>query len=117
MKTAKILTIVLFALGLIFSLAEVSKAAPLGTAFTYQGHLYDNNNVADGEYDFQFKLYDANVSGNQIGGDVIEADVDVVDGYFTVELDFGGNAFDGNAVWLEKTLPLNLSSPFSVTVR
>ena len=103
MKTTKILAILVLALALIVCVAEVSKAAPLGTAFTYQGHLYDANYVADGLYDFAFKLFDDSndpCSGNQLGSDVNKPDVDVIDGYFTVELDFGG-VFDGNAVWLE----------------
>ncbi len=93
----------LFALAVALALAKVTKAAPLGTAFTYQGHLYDNNNVANDIYDFQFKLYDDPdvVIGQQIGSVVIVRDVDVIDGYFTVELDFGSSVFDGNARWLE----------------
>ena len=93
----------LFALGVIFSLAKVCKAAPLGTAFTYQGHLYDTNSIANGLYDFQFKLFDDPnvVIGQQIGSDVNQPDVDVIDGYFTVELDFGSGVFDGNDRWLE----------------
>ena len=100
MKTEKILAILVLALGLIVCLANVSEAAPMGSAFTYQGHLYDANHVANGEYDFQFKLYDANVAGGQAGSDVNKPDVDVIDAYFTVELDFGG-VFDGNERWLE----------------
>ena len=49
---------------------------------------------------FQFKLYDANGAGNKLGQDVNKPDVDVIDGYFTAELDFG-NVFDGNDRWLE----------------
>ncbi len=102
MKTTKILAILVLALGLMVWPATVSEAGPMGTAFTYQGHLYDANYVADGLYDFQFKLYDSNdpCTGNQIGGDVNKPDVDVIAAYFTVELDFGG-VFDGNGVWLE----------------
>jgi len=62
MKTTKMLAILVLALGLMMCLAEVSKAppipVPMGTAFTYQGHLYDANDVANGLYDFQFKLYE-----------------------------------------------------------
>ncbi len=102
MKTARILTILFLALGLMVCLAETAGAAePMGTAFTYQGHLYDNNDIANGLYDFQFKLYDANNGSNQLGNDVNVPDVDVIDGYFTVELDFGSSVFEGNAVWLE----------------
>lgn len=100
MKTTKILLIWILVLGLIFSWTKVSEAAPLGTAFTYQGRLYDNNEVANGLYDFQFKLYDSNSGAIQLGNDVNQADIDVIDGSFTVELDFG-SVFNGNERWLE----------------
>jgi hypothetical protein len=74
----------------------------MGTAFTYQGRLMDANEAADGVYDFQFKLLDAPSGPNQVGGDVNKPDVNVIDGYFTVELDFNEpNAFNGDARWLE----------------
>lgn len=102
MKTTKIITILVVALGLILCQARISEAAEMGTAFTYQGHLYDSNHIAEGLYDFQFKLYDANSDGNQIGVDVNTADVDVLNGYFMVGLDFNEpNAFNGDARWLE----------------
>jgi hypothetical protein len=95
----KILLILVLAFGLIVCLPKVGQAAPMGTAWTYQGRLMDANKPADGLYDFQFKLYDANSDGHQIGGDVNNPDVDVIDGSFVVELDFG-NVFDGNDRWL-----------------
>jgi len=96
-KISKILT-VLFAV--VLCLGPVGLAGPLGTAFTYQGRLIDNNKTADGLYDFQFKLFDANSGGNKLGQDVNKPQVDVIDGYFTAELDFGG-VFDGNNRWLD----------------
>ena len=36
----------------------------------------------------------------KLGADVNKPEVDVIDGYFTVELDFG-SVFDGNNRWLE----------------
>jgi parallel beta-helix repeat protein len=78
----------------------LAKADPVGTAFTYQGRLIDANEAADGLYDFQFKLFDAETVGNQLGSDVNTPDVNAVDGYFSVVLDFG-SVFDGNARWLE----------------
>ncbi len=117
MKSVKLLTISVVTLVLIFCLATVSKAEPIGTAFTYQGHLYDANYAADGLYDFAFKLYDANVGGSEVGTDVNVADVDVIDAYFTVELDFGSEVFDGNAVWLEIGVrPGDLDDPNIYTV-
>jgi hypothetical protein len=92
------LMMILFAVVLCFG--PVGLAGPIGTAFTYQGRLIDSNNAADGLYDFQFKLYDANGSGNKLGQDVNMPEIDVIDGYFTVELDFG-SVFDGNNRWLD----------------
>jgi hypothetical protein len=79
--------------------ASLTKA--MKTAFTYQGRLMDANNPADGLYDFQFKLYD-NLSGGVQKGLAIEVnEVDVIDGYFTAEIDFGSDVFDGTDCWLE----------------
>jgi hypothetical protein len=95
-------TILVMVLGLLVMPVRFAEAGPMETAFTYQGHLYDANYVADGLYDFAFKLYDANSGGSKIGTDVNVGDVDVIDGYFTVELDFNdANAFNGDARWLE----------------
>nr|WP_290666492.1 hypothetical protein [Ardenticatena sp.] len=80
---------------------ETAIQAAVGTAFTYQGRLTDNGNPANGTYDFQFKLFDAATGGAQVGSTVTVEDVTVTDGVFTVQLDFGGSAFDGNARWLE----------------
>jgi hypothetical protein len=79
--------------GLMVSLANLSKAAPMGTVFTYQGRLMDANDPGDGLYDFQFLLYDAPSNGNQMGNNIEIDDLDVIDGYFTVELDFGNKVF------------------------
>lgn len=89
--------------GLIVMLAitALSQAAPIGTAFTYQGRLTDANSAADGLYDFEFKLYDGPADGNALGSTVYVDDLDVIDGYFTVQLDFGATVFDGNDRHLE----------------
>ncbi len=78
-------------------------AAPMGTAFTYQGRLLDDNVAADGVYDFQFKLYDDpnTLAGTQIGSTLMTDEVDVLDGYFIAKLDFGSSVFSGDARWLE----------------
>jgi hypothetical protein len=120
MKSRRMLTILALVLGLMVWSAAVSNAAPMGTAFTYQGRLIDANSAADGEYDFQFKLFDDSndpCSGNQLGSDVNKPDVDVIDGYFTVKLDFGSGIFDGNAVWLEIGVrPGDMNDPNTYTV-
>jgi hypothetical protein len=100
MRSKSILIVVMVVL---FAVTAQALAVPMGTAFTYQGRIIDANSPADGLYDFKFKLYDdANtITGNQMGSDVNKPDVDVIDGYFTLELDFSGSVFDGNSIWLE----------------
>ena len=78
---------------------NVTAQTAVGTAFTYQGRLTDGGNPADGEYDFEFKLYD-DVS-TQVGSTVTINDKTVTDGLFTVQLDFGSGIFDGEARYLE----------------
>ncbi len=104
MKTTRILTIMVVALGLMIHFAEVSEAVPMGTAWTYQGRLMDDSNPADGPYDFQFRLFDDPCTGTQQEGTIEVNDLEVIDGYFTVELDFGSSVFDGDARWLEITI-------------
>jgi hypothetical protein len=75
--------------------------ARMGTVFTYQGRLMEADKPADGQHDFEFMLYNAPSYGSQLSGTVDVNDLDVIDGYFTVELDFGSNVFDGDARWLQ----------------
>ena len=92
---------------LVLALASLSVAtgkicaAPVGTAFTYQGRLTDGTDVANGQYDLQFVLFDAASGGNPVGPTNLFSPVGVNSGQFTVALDFGGAAFDGSALWLE----------------
>ena len=78
-----------------------SAAAPTGTGFTYQGQLSDGAALADGLFDFEFKLYDASAAGAQVGSTMTAGDVAVNDGLFSVKVDFGAGAFGGGARWLQ----------------
>jgi len=71
--------------------------------FTYQGRLFDNKVAADGLYDVEFKLFDDAQTGKQVGNTIRVNELDVIDGYFTVVLDFPSNAdiFDGSERWLQ----------------
>jgi len=73
------------------------------TAFTYQGQLHDGGTNANGAYTMIFKLYDAVTSGNQIGSTITTSPT-LANGLFTVNLDFGAGAFNGNARWLDITV-------------
>ncbi|NIP25145.1 MAG: hypothetical protein GWN67_17650 [Phycisphaerae bacterium] len=102
MKITKVSGFIVLVLGLMVCQVSVSEAAPMGTAWTYQGRLMDANGPADGQYDFEFRLFaDPVLNSFQIGGTIDINDLDVIDGYFTVLLDFGNNAFTGDARWLE----------------
>ena len=72
-----------------------------GTAFSYQGRLMLGGAAASGNWDLQFKLFDAVVNGNQIGSTIAISPVLVNSGLFTVTLDFGNGAFDGNSRWID----------------
>jgi hypothetical protein len=79
----------------------VGVQAALGTAFTYQGQLKSGGNPVNGTCDFQFGLWDAATGGTQIGTTQTKTGVSVSNGLFTVQLDFGANAFQGDARWLQ----------------
>lgn len=108
MKVQLNVVLVLINLILLLSVTVVAAQRPatqqgvqvLGTAFTYQGHLTDGNNPANGNYDFQFILYTVASGGSQVGPIVTKGDVAVSDGLFTTYLDFGP-IFDGTTLYLE----------------
>src|SRR5439155_25278789 len=71
----------------------------LGSAFSYQGQLKQNNAPANGAFNFTFKLFDAPIGGAQVGATVNQS-IAVSNGLFTTLLDFGASAFNGDARWL-----------------
>ena len=94
--------------------ASALAATALGSAFTYQGHLTDASGTpCNGTCDFRFRLYDSPSGGTQVGAlpatsgagrtlaDQVVPGVVVSEGYFAVDVDFGADAFNGNARWLE----------------
>jgi hypothetical protein len=73
--------------------------ATLGTAFTYQGQLKSGGEPVTDDCQIAFRLYDQATEGSQVGN-VITTTVPVSDGLFVVNLDFGSDAFTGDARWL-----------------
>ncbi len=71
------------------------------TGFTYQGRLTDGGTAANGNYDFQFALWDSLSGGTQVGSTQTVNTVAVSNGVFTVSLDFGANSFPGANRFLE----------------
>jgi hypothetical protein len=78
----------------------LSAQGTLGTGFTYQGQLESGGDPVTGDCEMAFRLYDEESGGNQVSS-AITTTVPISDGLFTVSLDFGGSAFDGDARWLE----------------
>ena len=84
---------------------------PLGNAITYQGRLMDGGVPANGTYDLGFVLHDDPASLTYIGNSIMTTAVPVSNGLFTVQLntagEFGPNAFNGQARWLEVDVRTN----------
>ena len=70
------------------------------TAFTYQGKLTTNGNLANGLYDLRFKLFADSFGNTQVGSTATSNAVPISSGLFTVTLDFG-SVFSGSNYWLE----------------
>ena len=84
---------------IVLSISVLSWSAPMGTAFTYQGRLSDGGAPAEGQYDFEFKLYDDPCTGTQQGSTVSKDNVDVSDGFFikpTATIDEGSTRAPGS---------------------
>src|SRR5437879_1103457 len=86
-------------------LFTITPAPAQTTSFTYQGRLQEGGSNANGNYDFQFTLWDAASSGTQQPQPspitVTRTNVAVSNGTFTVQLDFGSNAFPSADRFLE----------------
>ncbi|HMV82829.1 MAG TPA: hypothetical protein PLD20_34565 [Blastocatellia bacterium] len=85
------------------------------TGFAYQGKLTESGLPASGNYDMQFKLFDALSGGAQQGATVTNSTVAVSAGIFTVTLDFGANVFSGAARYLEIGVrPAGSANPYTL---
>jgi hypothetical protein len=93
--------------GLTAAVATAFASDPIGTEFTYQGRLSKSGAPLSGTADFVFSLWDDAANGTQIGDGLQVNNVDVVDGLFTVQLDFGAGAFSGDTRFLQ----IEVSSP------
>jgi hypothetical protein len=91
-------------------------ADPVGTAFTYQGRLTSGGTPAAETYDMQFALYAGAAGGSPLGvGVLCVDDIMPVEGLFTVDLDFGSAAMNGDERWLEIRVRAD-STPGNCTV-
>ncbi|MDO8631247.1 MAG: hypothetical protein Q7R41_12215, partial [Phycisphaerales bacterium] len=87
---------------LAISVANQTRAgSPAGLAFTYQGQLKEGGTPVNDVVDLRFILHSDALGGSPVGVEIGLDAVEVVNGLFTVELDFGAAAFNGEARWLE----------------
>jgi len=102
-KTRVYVSPLLRAAGLFMLLClNIGLAGAQTSTFTYQGQLSDGGSPANGQYDLQFKLFDALTGGTQIGSTFTVNDLTVTGGVFSLTLDFGGTlAFTGLPRFLE----------------
>ena len=84
--------------GLVIYLGIMTTALA-STTMTYQGQLQDADGPVNATVDMSFQLFDDPTAGNPVGGPVELTGVDVVDGLFQVELDFGEQDY-ASGLWL-----------------
>lgn len=84
------------------------------TAFSYQGKLNDSGIAANATFQMEFRLFDALMGGNQIASTVTNSNVTATQGVFSVDLDFGANAFTGEDRFLEIAIKRNAADPFTI---
>jgi hypothetical protein len=83
------------------ALALAAAPAVAQTEFSYQGQLFDAGGIATGNFDFEFRAFDAESGGSQLGSTSTESGIAVFEGQFTAAVDFGTGVFDGQQVWVE----------------
>jgi len=93
--------------------ASAQAQTPLGSEITYQGQLIFDGSPVNDTADFEFSLWDDAAAGNPVSSTLAVSNVIVVDGVFTVDLDFGVMAFNGEARWLEIAVASPTGSAFT----
>ena len=101
-------------IGLMFICLTAGSVLAQSTAFTYQGKLTDSSVAANGTFQMTFSLFDALSDGNQVASTITNSSVLVTQGVFSVELNFGANAFAGPDRFLEIAVKRNGGDPFTV---
>ncbi|TVR59450.1 MAG: hypothetical protein EA420_15925 [Candidatus Competibacteraceae bacterium] len=82
-------------------LLALATGPALANPITYQGQLEQSGAPFSGTQDMQFHLFDAPIGGNEVAPVAIVNDVQISQGQFQVELDFGPGVFDGQPRYLQ----------------
>jgi len=94
----------LAALGILFTATPLF--AQVTTSFTYSGRLTQSNAPADGLFNMAVTLHSAETGNSPAGNPstVFLSPVAITQGLFTIPLDFGPDAFNGELMWLELSI-------------
>jgi len=92
-------------------LADRADAGLAPSGVTYQGRLTQGGEPFTGTVDLLIRLFDAPIGGTAVGDGVILLDLEVTEGLFVAELDFGPGAYDGSPRYVEITVDGILLSP------
>lgn len=91
---------ILFFLALLCAAGASLAQTAQSPAFTYQGQLRQNGAPVDGTRNLAFALFNSANGGNAVGTTINAPAWPIVDGLFTIDLNFPG-AFTGAQRWLE----------------
>ncbi len=101
----------LFAVAIIV-FAFCSSAFAQSTDFSYQGNLTNTGSPANGQFDFEFALFESQLGGPQVGSTLNRTGITVTNGIFSVNLDFG-SSFPGAERWLEIRIRTTGGGPYT----
>jgi len=90
-----------------------SAGTPVGNAFSFSAYLRVSGVSRNGPADFQFRLFDAATGGTQVGPTLQASNVILVEGFFSVSLDFGSGTFDGDQRYLQVSVRDTNVGPFT----
>ncbi len=77
--------------------ATTASAAP----FTFQGVLEQSGMPLNGDANLVFKLFNSESGSNQVGSTITASAYPVLEGVFTIDLDFAGVMFQDEIRWLQ----------------
>ena len=114
-KDISLRSVWLMGIALVLAVCGVSRAAS-PTAFTYQGRLNADGGAANGQYDFEFRLFAAETNGTALAGPTSASGMTVTNGAFLAVIDFGSGAFTGEPRWLEIAVQCSACDGLPVTL-
>ena len=111
-------------IGVALALVTTVASAQTDTTFTFQGELKQHGTPANGAFNITLSLWDSASGGIQIGTADVNVGVPVVDGKFTVDVDFGATPFEDsrwmsivvNGVALTPRTPIT-HAPYAIQTR